>query len=99
MRGKSSKESPGGLSRRGPAHDTGLARSLHWGSVRMFRPLICTNSVAWPIQVMLGFMLPARRIAPSLATRGATNVRGEVVAIHKRRAMKLQRVHVEGRRK
>ena len=33
-------------SRRGPAHDNGLARSFHCGSVKILRPLICNNSVA-----------------------------------------------------
>src|SRR5215510_8766954 len=99
MRGKSSNASPGGLSRRGPPHETGLARSLHCGSVRILTPFNWTNRVEWPIQVMLGFMLPARRMAPSLNTRGATKLRGEVVVIHNRRTTKFQRVHAEGRRK
>src|SRR4029453_3790105 len=99
VRGKSSNASPGGLRRRGPAQDTGLARSLHCGSVRIFTPLICTNNVEWPIQVMLGFTLPARRRAPSLETRGNLKGRGEMEVGHSRRTTKLQRVHAEGRRK
>src|SRR4029453_14246806 len=99
IRGKSSNASPGGLRRRGPPQDIGLARSHHCGSVRIFTPLICTNSVEGPIRVMLGFTLPARRRAPSLATRGASKVRGEMEVVHSRRTTKLQRVHVEGRRK
>jgi hypothetical protein len=42
---QSSNASPGGLRRRGPPHRTGLARSLHCGSVKIFLPSICTKRV------------------------------------------------------
>src|SRR5262245_10350099 len=60
-------------------------------------PSICTNRVEGPIQVMIGSTIAVRRMAPSLATRGATKVRGEMEVVHKRRTTKLQRVQVEGR--
>jgi hypothetical protein len=85
--------------RRGPPHETGLARSLHCGSVRILTPLICTNTVACPIQVMLGFISPALRIAPSFALRGGWKVLGANEVDKNRRTTKLQRVHAEGRRK
>src|SRR5262245_25326532 len=99
MRGRSSKASPGGLRRRGPPHDIGLARSPHCGSVRTLTPFICTSRVACPIHVMLGFIPPALRIVPSFAARGASKCLGDKEAETNRRTTKLQRVHVEGRRK
>src|SRR5690348_13198084 len=99
MRGRSSNASPGGLRRRGPPHETGLARSLHCGSVRILTPSIWTNTVACPIQVMLGFIPPPLRIAPSFVVRGGSKVLGHSEFETKCRAIKLQRVHAEGRRK
>jgi hypothetical protein len=55
------------------------------------------TGVTWPIRTMLGCKLPVYRIASSLMTRGATTLRGENVVVHNRRAVKLQRVHAEGR--
>src|ERR1043166_4062672 len=97
MRGRSVNEIPGGLRRFGPPHETGLARSLHCGSVKILRPSIWIKRVAWPIQVTLGLMSPARRAAPSLATRGASKLLGAVKLAHSRRVRKLQRVQVDGR--
>src|SRR6476620_10775186 len=99
MRGRFSNASPGGLRRCGPPHETGLARSLHCGSVRILTPSICTNTVACPIQVMLGFIPPDLRIAPSFAVRGGSKLRGHSEFATKCRIIKLQRVHAEGRRK
>src|SRR5262245_20585700 len=97
MRGKSSNASPGGLRRCGPPHETGLARLLHCGSVKIWVPFNCSKSVEWPIQVMLGLTLPARRAAPLLKTRGVVKARGDTEVVHNRRTTKLQRVQVEGR--
>src|SRR5215467_233885 len=70
IRGKFSKASPGGLSRRGPAQERGLARSPQCGSVRKLMPSNCTKRVAWPIHVILGLTRPARSAVPSTLTRG-----------------------------
>src|SRR5262245_39663043 len=97
IRGKFSKASPGGLSRRGPAHENGLARAPQCGSVRKLRPSNCTKRVAWPIQVILGLTRPARSAAPSLLMRGAANVRGAVDANKRRRTTKFHLVQPDGR--
>ena len=54
----------------GPAKETGLARSDHWGSVRRFTPSSWTRSVEWPTHVTVASARFSRSALPSLATRG-----------------------------
>mgnify|MGYP007079533431 CR=1 FL=1 len=42
---------PGGFTRLGPAKVNGLARSDQTGSVRILRPSVCNNIVAWPTKL------------------------------------------------
>jgi hypothetical protein len=42
-----------GTSRLGPIKLKGEARSVKWGSVKMFRPPSCHSAVEWPTQVTL----------------------------------------------
>ena len=71
MGGSAFSSRPGGLQRRGPSHEIGLAVGDQIGSVRKLTPPSWTSSVAWPIQVAVGTLCRAfsRRKAPSLATR------------------------------
>ncbi|WP_458096761.1 hypothetical protein [Roseomonas sp. WA12] len=47
----SSKVMPGGLDRRGPVKETGLARSDQTGSIMMLRAVPC-SVIAWPTKLM-----------------------------------------------
>ena len=67
--GRSSKRRPGGVRRRGPANETGLARSDQWGSVKMLTPSSWTRSVECPIHVTVGVPWLSRSARPSFATR------------------------------
>src|SRR4030095_11944733 len=48
---------------------------------------------------MLGLTRPDRSAAPSLAMRGASNARGAMEVVQRRRTTKLQRVQLDGRGK
>src|SRR5678816_919601 len=97
MGGRSSKCTPGGVTRLGPAKDSGLARSDHCGSVRMFTPASWISSVAWPIQVTVGSVWFARSATPSPVTGGSSRRRGAKVAAHMRRMKNVVRVQKGGR--
>ena len=99
MGGRSSKRSPGGVRRRGPAKLTGLARADHWGSVSTLTPSSWISSVAWPTQVTVGSAPLARSAAPSLGMRGKVTVRGLTVLAQMRRAKNAVRVQKGGRAK
>ena len=88
---------PGGDRRRGPIQDSGLARSLHCGSVSTETPSSSTSTVAWPTHVTTA---PCDDTGPRrLATaRGAVNVRGETMLCHTRRERNDQRVQASARR-
>src|SRR5207244_13174676 len=70
---------PGGVTRRGPANETGLARSDHCGSVRTLTPSTWTRNVACPTHVIIGSARFSRSATPSLATRGRSAVFGDTV--------------------
>ena len=53
MRGRASKATPGAVTRRGPAKETGEARSDQTGSVSRFIPAVWISSVAWPTMVIV----------------------------------------------
>src|SRR4051812_4536128 len=55
MGGRFPNAIPGWLNRCGPANDTGLARSDHIGSVRMFTPAVWMSTVEWFTNVINNF--------------------------------------------
>src|SRR5260370_39510597 len=91
--GRSSKRSPGGVTRLGPAKPTGLARADQCGSVRTLTPSSWTSSVAWPTQVTVSAPAGPRIVARSLAMTARLAVRGENVEAQTRPAKKVGRGH------
>src|SRR5262245_28271824 len=94
--GRSSKRIPGGITRLGPANDTGLARSDQWGSVKKLTPLSWTSSVEWPTHVTVGAVALARSARPSFGATGNA-ARAENVDLKSRGMTNVQRVQRSGR--
>src|SRR2546423_3021797 len=69
---------PGGTQRLGPANDTGEARSLHIGSVRMFSPASCTRRVECPTHVSVSCDAGARGLIKEGDTRRNTEGSGSM---------------------
>jgi hypothetical protein len=78
----------------GPAHDSGLARSDHCGSVRKLTPSSWTRRVAWPTHVTVAAPALSRRARPSFTTMGNDAFRGE---LRRRGITNRQRVQNPGR--